>query len=28
VAVAFSIILTVYQRFKTVNLDEIDTMKE
>lgn len=28
VAVAFSIILTVYQRFKTVHLDEIDTMKE
>ena len=28
VAVAFAIVLNVYQRFKTVNLDEIDTMKE
>jgi NADH-quinone oxidoreductase subunit K len=28
VAVAFAIVLNVYQRFKTVNIDEIDTMKE
>jgi NADH:ubiquinone oxidoreductase subunit K len=28
VAVAFAIILNVYQRYKTVNIDEIDTMKE
>lgn len=28
VAVAFAIILNVFQRFKTVNIDEIDTMKE
>lgn len=28
VAVAFAIVLNVYQRFKTVNVDEIDTMKE
>jgi NADH:ubiquinone oxidoreductase subunit K len=28
VAVAFAIVLNVYQRFKTVNMDEIDTMKE
>ncbi len=28
VAVAFAIVLNVFQRFKTVNLDEIDTMKE
>ena len=28
VAIAFAIILNVYQSFKTVNIDEIDTMKE
>jgi NADH-quinone oxidoreductase subunit K len=28
VAVAFAIVLNVYQRYKTVNIDEIDTMKE
>ncbi len=28
VAVAFAIVLNVYQRFKTVNIDEIDTMKD
>lgn len=28
VAIAFAIVLNVFQRFKTVNLDEIDTMKE
>lgn len=28
VAVAFAIVLNVYQRFKTVNMDEIDTMRE
>ena len=28
VAVAFAIILNVFQRYKTVNLHEIDTMKE
>ena len=28
VAVALAIILNVYKRFKTVNMDEIDTLKE
>jgi NADH:ubiquinone oxidoreductase subunit K len=28
VAVALAIVLNVYQQFKTVNMDEIDTMKE
>ena len=28
VAVAFAIVLNVYQRYKTVNIDEIDTLKE
>lgn len=28
VAVALAIILNVYQQFKTVNMDEIDTLKE
>ncbi|HHG85773.1 MAG TPA: NADH-quinone oxidoreductase subunit NuoK [Bacteroidetes bacterium] len=28
VAVALAIILNVYKRYKTVNLDEIDTLKE
>lgn len=28
VAVALAIVLNVYKRFKTVNLDEIDTLKE
>jgi NADH:ubiquinone oxidoreductase subunit K len=28
VAIAFAIVLNAYQRFKTVNIDEIDRMKE
>jgi NADH-quinone oxidoreductase subunit K len=28
VAVAFAIVLNVYQRYKTVNIDEIDTLKD
>ena len=28
VAVALAIVLNVYKRFKTVNLDELDTLKE